>query len=83
VPNTCLRIVPIPCFFFIRVGLQRPFSLLFLSERNITERNITESNITERNITDSNITERNITERNITERNITLLLSDSHRRMCA
>jgi hypothetical protein len=60
------------------VGLQRPFSLLFLSERNITERNITESNITERNITDSNIT-----ERNITERNITLLLSDSHRRMCA
>ena len=61
-----------------RVGLQRPFSLLFLSERNITERNITESNITERNITDSNIT-----ERNITERNITLLLSDSHRRMCA
>jgi hypothetical protein len=46
------------------VGLQRPFSLLFLSERNIAKRNITESNITERNITERNITERNITERN-------------------
>ncbi len=53
------------------VGLQRPFSLLFLSERKITERNITERNITERNIT------------LLYERNITLLLNDSHRRMCA
>ena len=47
------------------VCLQRPFSLLFLSERKITERNITERNVTERNITERNITERNITERNI------------------
>ena len=48
------------------VGLQRPFSLLFLSERKITERNITERNITL-----------------LYERNITLLLNNSHRRMCA
>ena len=56
------------------VGLQRPFSLLFLSERKITERKITL------------LSERNITERKITllsERNITLLLNNSHRRMCA
>jgi hypothetical protein len=53
------------------VGLQRPFSFLFLSERKITERNITERNITERNIT------------LLYERNITLLLNNSHWRMCA
>ncbi len=58
------------------VGLQRPFSLLFLSERKITERYITERNITERNITERNITL-------LYERNITLLLNDSHRRMYA